>query len=67
MKLKEITPAEFMCSNCQPCCPAVYESENDTYVIVGKKLSAAAMAAIQDRVADDEFAIEVEKGMIDKL
>ena len=49
------------------CCPAVYESENDTYVIVGKKLSAADMAAIQDRVADDEFAIVVEKGMIDKL
>ena len=66
MKLKEITPAEFMCHT-SSCCPAVYESENDTYVIVGKKLSAAEMAAIQDRVADDEFAIVVEKGMIDKL
>ncbi len=66
MKLKEITPAEFMCHT-SSCCPAVYESENDTYVIVGKKLSAADMAAIQDRVADDEFAIVVEKGMIDKL
>lgn len=64
--MKEITPKEFMCHTSN-CCPAVYETENETYVIVGKKLSAEAMAAVQDRVADDEYVIEVEKGMIDKL
>lgn len=66
MKFTEITPKEFMCSSCQPCCPAVLETEN-SYVIIGKKLSADALKAVEGRVADDEYVIEVQKGMIDGL
>ena len=66
MKMKNITPEAFMCHTSN-CCPAVYETETGSYVIVGRKLSAAAMETIKDRVADDEFVIEVEKGMIDGL
>ena len=66
MKLKDITPAEFVCSTCAAC-PAVFETENNSYVIIGKKLSAAAQESLKTRVAADEFVIEVPKGMIDGL
>jgi hypothetical protein len=66
MKLHDITPAEFVCSTCAAC-PAVFETENNSYVIVGKKLPAEALAQLKGRVAEDEFVIEVPKGMIDGL
>jgi hypothetical protein len=66
MKLLDITPPEFVCQSCSAC-PAVFETENNSYVIIGKKLSAAAQAQLKTRIADDEFVIEVPKGMIDKL
>ncbi len=66
MKLKEVTPSAFICSSCSSC-PAVFETENNSYVIVGKVLSAAALEQLKGRVADDEFVIEVPKGMIDGL
>ena len=67
MKFKEITPDNYLCGSCQPCCPAVLETDDGKYIIIGKKLSDASMLKIQDRVADDEYAIEVERGMIDEL
>lgn len=66
MKFKDITPEEFVCSTCAAC-PAVLETENNSYVIIGKKLSASALESIQGRVGADEYVIEVPKGMIDKL
>ena len=65
MKLNDITPAAFVCHTSN-CCPAVLETEN-SYVIIGKKLSAEALAAVEGRVGADEFVIEVQKGMIDDL
>ncbi len=65
MKFKDITPAQFMCHS-STCCPAVLETEN-SYVIIGKKLSAEAEAAVAGRVGADEYVIEVQKGMIDGL
>lgn len=66
MKFTDITPAEFMCGSCSCNCPAVLETES-SYVIIGKKLSAEAMAAVEGRVGADEYVIEVQKGMIDGL
>lgn len=66
MKLKEVTPAAFVCNTCAAC-PAVFETENDSYVIVGKILPASAIEQLTGRVADDEFAVEVPKGMISGL
>ena len=65
MKFNDITPAAFMCHS-STCCPAVLETEN-SYVIIGKKLSADALKAVEGRVGDDEYVIEVQKGMIDGL
>lgn len=66
MKFKDVTPENFICHT-STCCPAVLETDADTYVIIGKKLSTAAQAQIAGRIADDEFAIEVTKGMIDGM
>jgi hypothetical protein len=66
MELKEITPPEFICASCSAC-PAVFETANDSYIIIGKKLSPAVAAQLKNRIADDEFVIEVPRGMIDKL
>lgn len=66
MKLNEITPEKFMCHT-STCCPAVFETENGKYVIVGKKLSPEVEKLVEGRVADDEYVIEIEKGMIDDL
>lgn len=63
MKLNEVTPAAFVCHS-SSCCPAVFETENNSYVIIGKKLSAAALEQLAGRVGADEFVIEVPKGMI---
>lgn len=66
MKYKDVTPENFICHT-SSCCPAVLETDSGTYVIIGKKLSATAQAEISGRIADDEFAIEVTKGMIDGM
>lgn len=67
MKLNDITPEAYACGTCGCGCPAVFETDNNTYVIIGKKLSPEAAKQVEGRVAEDEFVIEVEKGMIDGL
>lgn len=64
MKLKEVTPSAFVCHT-SSCCPAVFETENNSYVIIGKKLPASAAEQLAGRIGADEFVIEVPKGMID--
>jgi hypothetical protein len=66
MKLVNVTPAAFECSKCASC-PAVYETENDSYVIVGKVLPAEVIEQLKGKIASDEFVIEVPRGMIDQL
>lgn len=65
MKFTDITPAEFACATCSQC-PAVLETET-SYVIIGKKLSDDALKAVEGRVGEDEYVIEVQKGMIDGI
>lgn len=66
LRLKERTPEAFMCSKCAKC-PAVFETENDSYVIIGKILPPEVVQQLAGRIGDDEFVIEVPKGMIDKM
>jgi hypothetical protein len=66
MKLNDITPATFACHT-DKCCPAVFETDAGTYVIIGKKLSAEAGQLVAGRVGADEVVIEVQKAMIDGL
>lgn len=62
----EVTPEGYVCNSCAAC-PAVFETENNSYVIIGKKLSTAAESAVVGRVGANEFVVEVPKGMIDGL
>ena len=64
--MKDVTPESFLCHT-DDCCPAVFETEQNSYVIIGKKLDIESQKLVSDRVADDEFVIEVPKGMIDML
>lgn len=64
--MKDITPANYLCHTSN-CCPAVLEKENDSYVIIGKKLTAEEQQQLSARIADDEYVVEVPKGMIDEL
>lgn len=66
MKLREITPIEMRCGTCGCGCPAVFESDNNSYVIIGKKLAADTVTQLQGRIADDEFVIEISKEMLEQ-
>ena len=66
MSMKEITPENYLCHTSN-CCPAVFAKEDDSYVIIGKKLTAEEQQQLSGRIADDEFVVEVPKGMIDEL
>ncbi len=67
MEIKDITPEAYqMCGGCGCGCPAVLETET-SYIIIGKKLDSVKLGEIESRIADDEYAVEVEKGMIDQL
>lgn len=66
MKLKDITPKEDLCAI--GACPAVFESDRDTYVVVGKILPHSETSVlIPGRVGEDEIAVEVPKRILGKL
>lgn len=66
MKLKDITPPAFACHECKTC-PALFESDNNTYVLIGKRLPKSVIEQLSGRIGADELAIEVPKGIIDGM
>ena len=58
---KELTP-EGMCTLVS--CPAIFETNNESYALIGKKLDAKKLG-ISKRVGKDEILIEVPKKLID--
>lgn len=64
MKLqKELTPAEMSCL--LGSCPAIFETNNESYALIGKKLDSKKLG-ISKRVGKDEVLVEVPKKLIDK-
>jgi len=61
-KIRELTSKEELCSS--RCCPAIFDKEGKTYLLVGKKVNPKEFK-LGDRVGDDEVLIEVPKGIID--
>lgn len=43
-------------------CPTIIKTNNDTYLIVGKRVD---YDEIRDRVADDESAIEINASLVE--
>lgn len=66
MELKDITPKPLRCGN-GDCCPGIYETQRDSYVIIGKKLSASDSQAIVQQVGQDELVIEIPKAYFSNL
>ncbi len=60
---KELTPKEMACGI--GACPAIFETSNGSYAIIGKTLDAKTLG-ISMRVAKDEVLIEVPKKLIDR-
>ena len=46
-------------------CPAIFKTTKGSYVLVGKRVDAKKVG-IANRVAKDEFVIEVPRDLIDK-
>lgn len=63
MKLNEVTPEAYLCGSCGCGCPAVFETDRDTYVIIGKKPAPDAVFAHHA----DEAAVIVDQGMIQNI
>jgi tRNA A-37 threonylcarbamoyl transferase component Bud32 len=65
-KLKDITPKAMQCVGIG--CPAVFDSENKTYVIVGKALRGRDIPAeIEKRIGAGEIAIEIPRELLSNL
>lgn len=66
MTTVEITPVAFYCVACA--CPSVFETNRGTYIIVGKKLNLEeASQEVKNKIGDGEIAVEIPKGLLDKL
>lgn len=60
--MTDITPDRFKCA-ISASCPSIRATENNTYIIVGKFRSEAAVSVSVD---EDEMAVEVPAELIDE-
>lgn len=66
MKLKEITPEHLRCVI--GACPAVYETDRGTYVLIGKIVNDTDIAnVLAGMVGADEMAVEIPKEFLSGL
>jgi hypothetical protein len=66
-KFKDITPKNYKCG-LGPACPAVFTTNQDTYMIVGKTLERdEALKLLGNKVGKDETVILVPKGLINDI
>ena len=66
-KLRDLTPVSQK-QLCWPLpgCPAIFESDEEHYVIVGELIDPKSLG-ISDRVSEGEVVIKVPKIIIDKM
>ena len=67
MKLKDVTPTQHRCV-VGPC-PAIYESDRGTYVIVGAKIDSSLRKSepLVEQVGSDETVVEIPKAILADL
>ncbi len=67
MKLRELTPQKIL-SSCPPLpgCPAIFELDDKSYVLIGKLEDAKALG-IDQRVAEGEVVMSIPKQIIDDM
>ena len=59
---KELTPKIEMCGI--GACPAIFETNQNSYAIIGKKINAQKLG-ISKRVGKDEVLIEIPRNILD--
>jgi len=64
MKMKDVTPASYFCQG--GACPAVYETDRGTYLIVGNRVRPEERL-LSDKIAPHETMIEVPAGLIREI
>ncbi len=63
MQLRERTPKHLLCG--AAVCPAIFESDRDTFVLIGRKLKPEDLDGdFVDRIGADEIAIEVPRELL---
>ncbi len=63
MQLRERTPKQLQCAAVM--CPAVFESDRATFVLIGRKLKAEELNGdLVGRIGADEIAIEVPRELL---
>jgi len=66
MKLIEKTPKRSICVIAN--CPAIFETDRDTYVVIGKQLSSKdALNLLKGRVGPGETAVEFPKELLQNI
>ena len=66
MKIYERTPNSLYCAI--GACPSVFETEKETFLIIGKKLDNDKVPdEVKKKIGKDEMVIEVPKNLITEL
>jgi len=66
MKLIDITPTKYQCAPF-PGCPAIFLTSRGTYIVIGKNVSVWEIKELKLRMAGDENAVEIPRGILDSL
>ncbi|MGB3479833.1 MAG: hypothetical protein WBB67_11815 [bacterium] len=65
MKIKDITPSHMKCI--LGACPAIYKTDKDSYIIVGKLLSKKQLKKVlRKKLGNHEVAVEIPKQLLSK-
>lgn len=62
LQLRDRTPKPLACI--VGGCPAVFETQRGTFVLIGRCLSEEERAGIQGRIGEGEMAIEVPRELL---
>lgn len=65
MDIKEITPKDFIQCGGGVACPSVFETEEDTLMIIGKIPSPEKRAKVDHKVGTDEFVVEIPRKLVE--
>jgi len=62
----EITPSELLCGAYGPGCPALFELEDGSIIVVGKKVEIGQLQADapEIHIGDNEIAVQIPRRLI---
>lgn len=63
--INELTPTHLRCS--WGGCPSVFALSDGQILIIGKKPSPDIYSQVQEKVADDEFAIVINRDLLKNI